>query len=116
MVNNYIFFAFSDGPKPVEAVSASAVTDNSVTVAWMQSVDKVDRYIVQVVGGGETIARNVSGDVTSLDILGLKERTDYNITVLAVKDGKTSTVSDQFSFRTLSDGKLHKHVLYFVNC
>ena len=102
--NNFTILLISDGPKPVETVNATAVTDTSANIVWTPSSVEIDDYIVKVVGGGETITRNVSGDATSLDILGLKERTNYNVTVVAVKDGKPST-ADAFSFRTLSDGK-----------
>ena len=89
----------------MEIVNATAVTDNSATITWTRSVDKVDNYIVKVVGDdGVSITNSVSADTTSLVVAGLKENTKYNVTVLAVKNGENSTATE-FEFKTRSSGK-----------
>ena len=81
-----------------------------MTVNWTPSDDKVDSYDVIVVSDdGETITRTVKGDKNSVDITGLKERTKYTVSVIAVKDGVNSTASAELSFTTLTDGKKRRH-------
>ena len=112
---------FSAGPKPAGEVSVAALTDNSVTVSWTASDDKVDSYTVQLhADNGTSITVIVDGDTITVKITGLKDRTKYVVKVVAVKDGVNSTASPDFSFTTLSDGKKMNvfylsSIVYFVH-
>ena len=100
-----VCLSFTAGPKPVESVNVTVVSDTSVSVEWQPSDSNVDEYIIDVVGdNGVRFNITVPGTETSRTVDVLMERTNYNVTVFAKRNGLESTPSPTVSITTLADG------------
>ena len=103
----YKLLYFTAGPRPIQGVNATVVSDTAVNVAWKPSDSTVDQYRITVTNSnGDSFAVNVSGIETSTTVNTLMERTNYTLTVTATRNGVESTPSSVVSFTTLPDGKL----------
>ena len=86
-------------------MNGTVISDTSARVVWKPSDSNVDEYVVNVVGdNGVSFKITVPGNDTSATLIGLTERTNYNVTVFAVQNGLQSTSSPIFSLLTLPDG------------
>ena len=100
-----MYVYFTAGPKPVELVNTTVLSDTSVNVVWQPSDSNVDEYIIDVVGDdGVEFKIRVPGNETSRTVNTLMERTNYNLTVFAVRNGVESTPSSTVSITTFADG------------
>ena len=86
-------------------VNVTALSDTSASVVWKPTDVNVDSYVVVVDGDNVSLNVTVAGSQTSAIVNGLMERTNYNVTVFAVRNGVRSTTSPTFMFSTLPDGK-----------
>ena len=100
-------FLYLAGPKPVEFVNVTALSDTTAIVSWTTSNDQVDHYVIVIEHISEKRTTNVAANETFTIINGLQQQTAYGVKVFAVRNGVQSTASSvTLSFVTLADGKI----------
>ena len=89
----------------MEVANVTALSDTSASVAFNPTDQNVDSYEIVVAGPAGRTTVTVPGNETSAIVDGLMEKSNYNVTIFAVRDGVRSTTSPSFALSTLPDGK-----------
>ena len=107
---------FIDPVEPPQNVTATALSSNEIEVSW-EEVPAISRNGIITIYGVQyepletfddqiSIAMvNTSGPVLTLNLTGLEEYVEYNISVRAYTSTGPGPYSDPVTVRTLEDGK-----------